>query len=184
MRFKSYRLGCLLACGISSLIAMGYGKAAFANPVIGTENIYLSHVFAVLKTGQSDPNDDDTGACSRQMATPGSQFLASLVTTRYIIDAKSQTMSAFSILLSQRPTPPFVVKVPLAALDLGNQHAFGAFRPAELPDAYVLFSVGPDFKAATSAVLVLNPDKHYNCLVTNDPTPFNSALSTKFGAHQ
>lgn len=184
MHFKSYRPGYWLACGISSLIAVSYAKNAVAEPFIGTANVYLSHVFAVLKTGQSDPNSDDTGACSRQMATPGSQYLADGVTTRYVIDVKSQNMSAFSLLPSQHATPPFMAKVPLSALGLANVYAFGAFRPAELPGVYVLFSVGPDFKTATSAVLVLNPTKHYNCLVTNDPTPFDSGLRTKFAVNQ
>jgi hypothetical protein len=184
MRFKIDRLGYLLACSALSLIAVSYGEAAFAAPVTGTAKVRLTHVFATLQTGQLDPKPEDTAACRKQVSAPDSRYFGVTVSTRYSIDAKSLMMSASSSLPSPHATKPVVLTIPLSALGIANQYAFGAFRPTALPDDYVLFSVGLDFKVPKSSVLVLNTDKDYNCLVTSDSAPFNSGLSAKLGADQ
>lgn len=184
MRIQITRLGYLLACSVSSLLAMSYGSAVFAAPVTGTAKVKLTHVFATLQTGQPDPKPADTAACRKQVSSPNSRYLGVTVTSRYSIDAKTLIMSASSSLPSPHATQPLELTIPLSPLGLANQYAFGAFRPAALPDNYVLFSVGLDFKGAKSSVLVLNAGKDYNCLVTSDPAPFKSGLSAKLGADQ
>ncbi|GGA41903.1 hypothetical protein [Dyella nitratireducens] len=184
MHFKTDRLGYLLACCALSLIAASYGEAASAAPVTGTAKVQLTHVFATLQTGQPDTKPEDTAACRKQVSAPDSRYFGITVSTSYSIDAKSLMMSASSTLPSPHATKPVVLTIPLSALGLAGQYAFGAFRPTALPDDYVLFSIGLDFKAAKSSVLVLNSDKDYNCLVTSDPSPFKGGLSTKLGADQ
>lgn len=184
MRIKINRLGYLLACGVTSLIAMSYGEAAFATPVTGTAKVQLTHVFATLQTGQLDPKPEDTAACRKQVSAPNSRYFGVTVSTRYSIDAKTLIMSASSSLPSPHATKPVVLTIPLSPLGLANQYAFGAFRPTAMPDTYVLFSIGLDFKGAKSSVLVLNTGKDYNCLVTSDPKPFESGLGAKLGADQ
>ena len=184
MRLKIDRLGYLLACSALSLIAVSYGEAAFAAPVTGTAKLRLSHVFATLQTGQPDEKPEDMAACRKQVSAPDSRYLNVVVTTRYSVDAKSLMMSASSSLPSPHATQPLVLTIPLSALGIAGQYAFGAFRPAALPDDYVLFSIGLDFKAAQSSVLVLNEGKDYNCLVTSNPAPFKGGLSAKFGSDQ
>jgi hypothetical protein len=182
MRVKICHFDYFLLFGISSLITMPYGDSALASPSAGAAPAWLSHVFAALPTGQPDPKAEDTAACSFQMTAPDSRYLGILVTTQYWIDAKSRIMSASSSLPSPHTTTQRLgYTIPLSPLGLANQYAFGAFRPKALPDAYVLFSISPDFKTSTSAVLVINPDKGYNCLVTNDQTPFDRGLNAKFG---
>lgn len=182
MRLKICRPGYLMACGAFSLIALSHADAAVAAPAAGTAAARLSHVFATSRAGQPDPKN--TGACSLQVTAPDSRYLGVLVTTNYWIDARSQIMSASSSLPSPHSTQRLGYTIRLSALGLANQYAFAAFRPAALPDAYVLFSIAPDFKTSTSAVLVLNRDKDYNCLVTNDQDPFNNGLSAKFRTDQ
>jgi|GEM_PF-404239 len=184
MRFKIDRLVYLFACSALSLIAMSYGEAAFAAPVTGTAKVKLTHVFATLQTGQPDTKPEDIAACRKQVSSPDSRYLGITVTTRYSIDAKTLMMSASSMLPSPHATKPVVLTIPLSALGIGGQYAFGAFRPAAMPDTYVLFSIGLDFKGAESSVLVLNEGKDYNCLVTSNPAPFKGGLSTKLGADQ
>ena len=184
MRFKMDRPVYLLACSALSLLAVSYGEAAFAAPVTGTAKVRLSHVFATLQTGQPDQKPEDTAACRKQVSAPDSRYLNVTVTTRYAIDAKSLIMSASSSLPSPHATKPLVLTIKLSPLGLADQYAFGAFRPAALPDDYVLFAVGLDFKAPQSSVLVINEGKDYNCLVTSDPAPFKSGLSAKLGSDQ
>lgn len=184
MRFKINRLSHLLACSALSLIAASYGGAALAAPVTGTAKVKLTHVFATLQTGQPDQKPEDIAACRKQVSAPDSRYLGVTVTTRYSIDAQSMMMSASSSLPSPHATKPVMLTIQLSALGIAGQYAFGAFRPSAMPDTYVLFSIGTDFKGAKSSVLVLNEGKDYNCLVTSDPTPFNGGLSTKLGADQ
>ena len=184
MRFKNYRLGYLLACSALSLTAMSYTDAAFAAPVTGTAKARLTHVFATLQTGQPDQKPEDTAACRKQVSSPNSRYLGVTVTTRYSVDAKTMIMSASSMLPSPQATKPVMLTVKLSPLGIEGQYAFGAFRPSVLPNNYVLFSVGTDFKGAKSSILVLNEGKDYNCLVTSDSSPFNGGLSEKLGADQ
>jgi hypothetical protein len=184
MRIKITRLGYLLACGASSLIAMSYADAAFAAPVTGTAKVQLTHVFATLQTGQPDQKPEDNAACRKQVSSPNSRYLGITVTTRYSVDPQTLIMSASSMLPSPQATKPIMLTIKLSPLGIAGQYAFGAFRPTALPGTYVLYSMGTDFKGAKSSVLVLNEGKDYNCLVTSDPSPFNGGLSDKFGADQ
>ncbi|WP_127170169.1 hypothetical protein [Xanthomonas sp. BRIP62415] len=158
--------------------------AAIAAPVTGTDKVTLTHVFATLQTGQEDKKPEDIAACRKQVAAASSKYLGMVVTTKYSIDARSLIMSASSSLPSPVATQPLMLTVPLSPLGLSGEYAFGAFRPSALPDTYVLFSVGLDFKGPQSSVLVLNSDKPYNCLVTSNPAPFKGALATKLGKDQ
>jgi hypothetical protein len=184
MRIKSYRFAYLLACGVLPLIAMSYGEAVSAAPVTGTAKVQLIHVFATLQTGQPDQKPEDTAACRRQVTSPNSRYLGITVSTRYSIDAKTLMMSASSSLPSPQATKPVMLTIKLAPLGIAGQYAFGAFRPVELPDNYVLFSLNLDYKHPSSSVLVLNSGKDYNCLVTSNASPFNDGLSAKFGSDQ
>lgn len=181
MRIKHNRLAYLLACGALSLVAAG---AAFAAPVTGTAKVKLTHVFATLQNGQTDTKPEDIAACRKQVSSPTSRYLGITVTTRYSVDPQSLIMSASSMLPSPVATKPVMLTIKLAPLGIEGQYAFGAFRPTALPDTYVLYSMGTDFKGAKSSILVLNQGKDYNCLVTSDPTPFNGGVSAKFGADQ
>jgi hypothetical protein len=184
MRININRSGYLLACGMASLIAMSYGEAALAAPVTGKVKVQLSHVFATLQTGQPDQKPEDIAACRKQVSSPSSHYLGMPVTTSYSIDTKSLIMSASSSLPSPVATQPLMLTIALNPLGLASQYAFGAFRPTALPNNYVLFSIGLDFKGAKSSILVLNSDKDYNCLVTSDSMPFNGGVSTKLGSDQ
>jgi hypothetical protein len=119
-----------------------------------------------------------------QMAAPDSRYLGVQVTTRYWIVAGSPIMSASSSLQSPHSAQASGYTIALAPLGLANQYAFGAFRPKALPDTYVLFAISPNFKSATSMVLVLNHDKDYNCLLTNIQAPFDHALSARLATGQ
>lgn len=184
MRFKFQGLGYLLACGVLSLTAMSYAGAAFAAPVTGTAKVKLTHVFATLQTGQPDKKPEDIAACRKQVSSPGSRYLGITVSTRYSIDAQTMIMSASSMLPSPQATKPVMLTIKLSPLGIAGQYAFGAFRPSALPNNYVLFSIGTDFKGAKSSILVLNEGKDYNCLVTSDASPFNGGLSEKLGSDQ
>jgi len=180
MRFNIHRPAYLLASIALSLTA----GAAFAAPVIGTAKVQLKHVFATLQTGQRDSKPEDEAACRKQVSSPNSRYLGITVTTRYSVDPKSLIMSASSSLPSPQATKPIMLTIKLAPLGIEGQYAFGAFRPSAMPDTYVLFSMGTDFKGAKSSILVLNEGKEYNCLVTSDPNPFEGSLSAKFGSDQ
>lgn len=183
MRIKSHRVSRFLACSVS-LIALSYAGAALAAPVQGKATARLTHVFATLQTGQPDKKPEDNAACKKQVSEPSSRYLGITVTTQYSIDAQTMIMTASSSLPSPQATKPLQLTVKLSPLGIAGQYAFGAFRPPALPDNYLLFSIGTDFKGAKSSVLVLNEGKDYNCLVTSDPTPFSGELSTKLSSDQ
>lgn len=180
MKINTY----LLACGALSLAAASLAGSAFAAPVTGTAKVRLTHVFATLQTGQIDTKPEDVAACRKQVSSPDSRYLGITVSTRYSVDPKSLIMSASSSLPSPVATKPVILTIKLAPLGIEGQYAFGAFRPSALPNTYVLFSMGTDFKGAKSSILVLNEGKDYNCLVTSDPTPFEGGVSSKLGADQ
>jgi hypothetical protein len=182
MRFKIEYAGYLLALGILSPIATFYAEAASASPSAGTVPAFLSHLVATLPNGQPDPRPEDIAACNQQVTAPDSRYLGLMVTTQYWIDPKSRIMNASLSIPSPHTTQRVGYTISLSPLGLANQYAFGAVRPKALPDAYVLFSISRDFKTSTSAVLLLNPDKGFNCLVTSDPMPFDSALSAAYAS--
>ncbi|WP_233843819.1 hypothetical protein [Dyella sp. 2HG41-7] len=163
---------------------MSYTDAAFAAPVTGTAKVRLTHVFATLQTGQPDQKPEDIAACRKQVSSPNSRYLGITVSTRYSVDPQSMIMSASSMLPSPQATKPVILTIKLAPLGIQGQYAFGAFRPAAMPDTYVLYSMGTDFKGAKSSILVLNEGKAFNCLVTSDASPFSGGVSEKLGADQ
>lgn len=184
MRFETRRLHYLLACSALSLTAFSYASTAAAAPVTGTAKVKLTHVFATLQTGQPDTKPEDIAACRKQVSSPDSRYLGITVNTRYSVDAQSMIMSASSMLPSPHATKPVILTIKLPPLGIAGEYAFGAFRPTELPNTYVLYSMGTDFKGAKSSILVLNEGKDYNCLVSSDPSPFSGGLSAKLGADQ
>ncbi|HKT29354.1 hypothetical protein [Dyella sp.] len=180
MRFKRHYPGYALVFGLLSPIAMLCGEAAFASPSAGTVPAFLSHIVVTLENGQPDSKPEDIVACNQQVTAPDSRYLGLMVTAQYWIDPKSRIMNASLSIPSPHTTQRLGYTIPLSPLGLPNQYAFGAFRPKALPDAYVLFSISPDLKTSTSAVLLLNPSKGYNCLVTSDSMPFDSGLSSAY----
>ncbi|MFK2874499.1 hypothetical protein [Dyella lipolytica] len=163
---------------------MSYTCTAFATPVTGTAKVHLTHVFATLQTGQPDQKPEDIAACRKQVSSVNSRYLGIPVNTRYSIDVQALMMSASSMLPSPHATKPVMLTIKLAPLGIAGQYAFGAFRPSALPNNYVLFSIGTDFKGAKSSILVLNEGKAFNCLVSSDASPFNGGLSEKLGVDQ
>jgi hypothetical protein len=107
-----------------------------------------------------------------------------MVATDYSIDSKTLIMSASSKMPSPQRTTPLALTIPLSALGISGQYAFGAFRPSELPNTYVLFSINTEFKMPESSILVLNEGEKFNCLVTSNAHPFSNELKSKFGADQ
>ncbi|GLQ99368.1 hypothetical protein GCM10007863_37880 [Dyella mobilis] len=184
MRVKFDRLGCLLACGAFALIAGGFGEAALAAPVEGQASLQLKHVFATLQTGQQDQKPEDVAACRKQVSSPNSRYLGITVTTKYSVDPQTLIMSASSMLPSPQATKPVMLTIKLSPLGIDRQYAFGAFRPTAMPNTYVLYSMGTDFKNKQSSILVLNEGGNFNCLVTSNPSPFNGGLSAKLGSDQ
>lgn len=180
MRIKNYR-SALLACGV---IAISFATAASAAPVTGTVKLRLINVSATLQTGQPDKKPEDVAACRKQVSSITSRYLGMTVSTRYSVDPKSLIMSASSSMPSPVATKPVILTIPLAPLGIKDEYAFGAFRPSALPDTYVLFSMGTDFKNAQSSILVLNEGKAFNCLVSSSTTPFDGGLGTKLGSDQ
>ncbi|CAJ26147.1 putative membrane protein [Xanthomonas euvesicatoria pv. vesicatoria str. 85-10] len=181
---KKNRRCALAACSLSLVAMVLCMSAAVAAPVPGKDTVTLRHVFATLQNGQQDQKPEDVAACRKQVAEPTSKYLGVAVTTTYSIDVQSKMMTASASLPSPVATQPLMLTVPLSPLGLSGDYAFGAFRPSALPNTYVLFSVGLNFKDPKSSVLVLNSDKRYNCLVTSDPAPFQGALSSQLGKDQ
>ena len=184
MRVHTRRWAYSLACGALSFAAVAFTGTAAAAPVIGTAKVKLTHVFATLQNGQPDTKPEDIAACKKQVSAPGSRYLGITVTTKYSVDPQSLIMSASSSLPSPQATKPLMLTIKLSPLGIAGEYAFGAFRPTELPNTYVLYSMGTDFKGAKSSILVLNEGKDYNCLVSSDPEPFSGGVSAKLGADQ
>jgi hypothetical protein len=179
MRIKNYRLG-LLACGV---LAMAFAATVSAAPITGTAKVQLKFVSATLQNGQPDQKPEDVAACRKQVSSVNSRYLGITVNTHYSVDPKSLIMSASSMLPSPQATKPLMLTIKLAPLGIQGEYAFGAFRPAAMPDTYVLYSMGLDFKSPQSSILVLNKDKPYNCLVSSHQS-LSSGLGTKLSSDQ
>lgn len=184
MRIQTRRLGYLLACSALSLSAVAFASAATAAPVTGTAKVKLTHVSATLQNGQPDTKPEDIAACKKQVSAPNAHYLGTTISTHYSVDPKTLIMSAFSKFPSPQGTKPVMLTIKLSPLGIAGEYAFGAFRPTELPDTYVLFSMGTDFKGAKSSILVLNEGKEYNCLVSSEAEPFSGGVSGKLGVEQ
>lgn len=46
-------------------------------------------------------------------------------------------------------------------------YAFGAFKPAALPQAYIYFTIDKDFKNPVSTFMIINQGKQYNCVISS-----------------
>jgi len=90
------------------------------------------------------------------------------VTTNYSIDPQTLIESATSSFPSPNATKPIQLTAKLHPLGVAGVYAFGAFKPPALPEAYVLFQIGTNFKNAESTFLVLNPSSTgYNCSISS-----------------
>lgn len=165
----------------ASMIHTAYSADA---TVTGTTKVKLTHVFASLQNGSQDKNPADIAACKKQVSEPNSKYLGIIVVGKYSINPSTLIMSASATLPSPQSTQPLELTIPLKPLGIAGQYAFGAFRPAELPNTYVLYSLNLQFKSPTNTILVLNEGKNYNCVVSSDAKPFGSKLKSKYGADQ
>jgi hypothetical protein len=132
----------------------------------GKVSVTLNYVKAVLPNGSSDPAHDKN--CTEQLKQPTSRYVGMPVSTSYSIDPRTLIESATSSFPSPNSTKPIQLSAKLAPMGLAGVYAFGAFRPAALPNAYVLFQLGLDFKNPISTFLVLNgPAVGYNCSISS-----------------
>jgi len=120
----------------------------------------------------------------KQLSDPSSKFRGLPVTTTYSIAPVKMIMSAKSSFPSPMATQPLELNVELNALGLKDEYAFGAFHPAELPNASaVLFSVNLNYSKAESTMVISGKkDQSFNCVVSSVPKPFALLESSKFGA--
>jgi len=134
--------------------------------VDGKVKVNLNYVRAVLPNGSPDPAHDKD--CTDQLKQPSSRYVGMPVSTSYSIDPKTLIESATSMFPSPVSTKPVELSAKLSPLGLAGVYAFGAFRPPALPEAYVLFQVGLDFKNPVSTFLVLNSSSvGYNCSISS-----------------
>jgi hypothetical protein len=132
----------------------------------GKVSVTLNFVRAVLPNGTPDPGHDKD--CTNQLKQPTSSYIGMPVSTSYSIDPNTLIESATSTFPSPNSTKPIQLSAKLAPLGIAGVYAFGAFRPSALPNAYVLFQIGLDFKNPVSTFLVLNPPAvGYNCSISS-----------------
>ena len=132
----------------------------------GKVSVTLNYVRAVQPNGTPDPGHDKN--CTEQLKQPTSRYVGMPVSTSYSIDPKTLIESATSTFPSPNSTKPIQLSAKLSPLGIAGVYAFGAFRPSALPDAYVLFQIGLDFKNPVSTFLVLNPPNvGYNCSISS-----------------
>lgn len=169
----------ILAAGI---LAMGIALSASAADAAhtGSVTLHLQYVHGVLKNGNADPAHD--ADCTKQLSDRNSQFVGMPVVTNYSIEPRM--MSAKSQFPSPQSDQQLELTVKMNPLGLLGIYSFGALRPAELPDSYVLFSISEQFSNAVSTFLIINPDLAYNCLISSSKTPFKNADSIKFGVDE
>lgn len=173
----------------SAMLAAGVIATSFALPAAaagdahtGTATVKLQYVHAVTQTGTPAPKHD--AACKKQLSDPNSKFVGMPVKTDYSIDPKTLMMSAESMFPSPVATQPLELTVKMNPLGIKGVYSFGAFKPAELPNAYVLFSISEKFTNPVSKFLIINADKDYNCVISSSKVPFKDADSAKLGMDQ
>jgi len=172
----------------ASVIAAGFSLPAAAadqaggDAHTGSATVKLQYVHGVHQNGTIDPKHD--AACKKQLSEVTSKFAGMPVKTDYSIDPKTLTMSAKSMFPSPVATQPLELTVNLNPLGIKGVYAFGAFHPAELPDAYVLFSISEKFANPVSTFLIVNAKKDYNCVISSTKAPFKTAESAKLGVDQ
>ena len=89
------------------------------------------------------------------------------VKTDYTINSSTMMMSAKSMFPSPDSMKPMELTVDLSALGLADVYAFGAFKPAALPQAYIYFTIDKDFKNPVSTFMIINQGKQYNCVISS-----------------
>ncbi len=124
----------------------------------GDDTVTLSSVFGLYPTGKPYPAMDS--ACKTQLQ----DVIGKTVETNYTINTSTLRMSAISTYNA--------TDIPLHPLGIAGSYSFGAFKPSQLPNAYVLFSVNLQFGNPVSKLLFINADKDYNCLISSNDKPF------------
>lgn len=152
--------------------------ATTAEPNTGSASVVLKHVKAVLPTGAPAPGQD--AACTKQLSAVTSKYVGLTVKTKYSINTQTLIMSAQSSFASPVSTQPLQLTVPMHPLGLSSNYSFGAFRPAQLNNAYVLFSISKQFTNPQSTFLVINQSLPYNCVISSNSQTLSSAESTRF----
>jgi hypothetical protein len=157
----------IFACSIAMpLLAALCCSSAWGAEQSGKVSVKLNFVRAVQPNGSPDPAHDKD--CTQQLSQPTSRYVGMPVTTSYSIDPKTLIESATSNFPSPNSTKPIELSAKLAPLGIAGVYAFGAFRPPALPESYVLFQVGLDFKNPVSTFLVLNQSSvGYNCSISS-----------------
>ena len=89
------------------------------------------------------------------------------VKTDYTINSSTMMMSAKSMFPSPDSMKPMELTVDLSALGPADVYAFGAFKPAALPQAYIYFTIDKDFKNPVSTFMIINQGKQYNCVISS-----------------
>jgi hypothetical protein len=185
MSSKSIFSSAVLAAGV---IAAGVALPAAAADQMsadahtGTAKVKLQYVHGVHQDGSPDPKHD--AACKKQLSDMKSKFVGMPVATEYSIDTRTLTMSAKSMYPSPVATQPLEFITTLSPLGIKTVYAFGAFRPGELKNAYVLFSISEKFTNPVSTFLIINVDKDYNCVISSSKAPFKTAESAMLGMDQ
>jgi len=163
MAFK--KLANAITAGLLAAFCCVPALAAAADQT-GKVSVTLSYVRAVKQTGSPDPGHDKD--CTDQLKQPTSKYIGMPVSTSYSIDPDTLIESATSSFPSPNATKPIQLSAKLSPLGIAGVYAFGAFRPSALPNAYVLFQIGLDFKNPVSTFLVLNePSVGYNCSISS-----------------
>jgi len=152
---------------ISSILAVSTTYAADAEHT-GDDTVTLANVFGLHPTGTPYPAMD--GACKTQLQ----EDIGKTVETKYKINPSTLIMSATSTFNA--------TDIPLHPLGIAGSYSFGAFKPTQLPNAYVLFSVNLQFGNPVSKLLFINTDKDYNCLISSNDKPFADADKGRFRA--
>ncbi len=172
----------VLAAGV---IAAGFSLPSAAADQAGSDThkgsatVKLQYVHGVHKNGTADPKHD--AACKKQLSEITSKFVGMPVKTEYSIDPKTLKMSAESTFPSPVATQTLELTAQLNPLGIKGVYALGAFRPAALPDAYVLFSVSEKFTGAKSTFMIINTKQDYNCVISSAKAPFKTAESARLG---
>ncbi|HEX6831886.1 MAG TPA: hypothetical protein VF132_00015 [Rudaea sp.] len=158
------RFACAIAVPFFATLCCSTAAAAGAET--GKVSVTLNYVRAVQPNGSPDPSHDKD--CTDQLKQPTSRYVGMPVTTSYSIDPQTLIESATSNFPSPNSTKPIELSAKLSPLGIAGVYAFGAFRPAALPDAYVLFQIGLDFKNPVSTFLVINASSvGYNCSISS-----------------
>ena len=127
--------------------------------------VTLEHVHAVMENGSPAPQHD--AACKKELSMPESKYMGMKVKTDYTINSSTMMLSAKSMFPSPDSMKPMELTVDLSALGLADVYAFGAFKPAALPQAYIYFTIDKDFKNPVSTFMIINQGKQYNCVISS-----------------